>query len=76
MTRRYWTPYTLEGWPDKTDTQPWDARKRDMPDLSANIERLLPGLTDDQKATVADLVVGTCKGCHEDDTDCMCWRDD
>ena len=59
-----------------TEIEPPDISRRDHPELWAESVRLLPDLTDDQRAKVVALVRDTCHSCFAAGDSCQCWNDE
>lgn len=48
----------------------------DFPELWLTVHNEFPQLTDDDRAKIVSLVVGTCGTCHSRGIRCHCWNDE
>lgn len=58
------------------DVPPASVLRVEYPALWLESERILPDLSDDDRARVVVLAVGTCMHCHAAGRDCQCWNDE
>ena len=63
------TPYTIFSYDPAEIAE-------EHPNLWATIETYFNDLTDEKKALIASLVIGTCHACHNADSNCQCWNDE
>lgn len=46
------------------------------PNLWAEVDRLFPELSSQERATVIELLIATCPSCHDAGRGCVCMRDE